>query len=104
MSFSFIQPNHAGLFFPRMLALAVAMSVVSSAAHAAIITVPDFVNPGQVERRLPAEPKAPSDKLQLNIPAPVESQALPEELRAKLEKTKFPLNSVLIEGATVYSS
>jgi len=67
------------------------------------VTVPSSANPWQVEKRFDV-PETTKNHLELNLPAPVETQPLSEILRAQLEKSKFTLKNVVIDGSTVYSA
>jgi hemolysin activation/secretion protein len=72
-----------------------------ASTQALAVELPSTAAPGQVEKRVPKEIE-PSERIELSLPSPVESQKISEELRARLEKNKFELKSVVIEGATVY--
>lgn len=85
-------------FLPVIGAFALGSMTASEAL--AVAMIPDSVSPGQVSKRGPGEDA--SKRLKLNIPAPIEAQKVSEQMRAKLEKQKFQLQKVLIEGAVAY--
>jgi len=63
--------------------------------------VPSSVSPGQVEKRLQAPEPVPG-QLDLRLPAPVEEQSIPDNVRRQLEKNTFTLRNVVIAGDTAY--
>lgn len=67
------------------------------------VEVPASTSAGLIGQRAPQVVPL-SGQLDLKMPAPIESQKIPDALKAKLEKSTFVLNSVVIEGATVYQS
>ncbi|MDR3424761.1 MAG: ShlB/FhaC/HecB family hemolysin secretion/activation protein [Alphaproteobacteria bacterium] len=85
---------------PLLSALILASAGLSPALA---VEVPAAVNPGQVEKQFQA-PEKTNNHLELNLPAPTESQPLSDILRAQLEKNKFVLKGIVIDGATVYKA
>jgi hemolysin activation/secretion protein len=83
----------------RIFFLPLSMTLLSASAAFAY-EVPNSVSPGQVEKRFEQPLTAPESP---NLQLPVQQeQELSKEAREKLEKQKFVLKEVVIEGATIY--
>jgi hemolysin activation/secretion protein len=92
------------LCLPAVLPLLGVLALCGAAISPAFaVEIPPSAQPGQVGKKVAPLAK-PSDQLRLNVPAPVESQKIPDKLRAQLESNKFALKSVLLDGATAYTS
>jgi hemolysin activation/secretion protein len=93
--------RNTALLLPFFGVMALIGGALSDAKAA--IEIPSTAQPGQIEKRFEPEVQPVPNTLQLNIPAPVESQQISDAQRAQLEKAKFVLQSLDLEGATVFS-
>lgn len=96
-----------GLRRPRSLAALPMVSLLAlvsvGASQAWAVDVPSTATPGQVGKSTTGTTKQ-QERLKLNVPPPVESQRIPDQLRSQLEAKKFALKNVVLEGATVYKA
>lgn len=93
-------------FSSRLLytaALAVLVPLVCPATDALAQTVPSSVDVGQANKRLRGVGTVPLTNPDLGLPLPGQQPELTPAQRSQLEKVKFTLKAVSIEGATVFS-